>query len=242
MRLQSRCPVCMHQERPPDEYVHAELDDNGWFHISCAQGHSANIILQVPKYELLFDLGVMAFLDGYTREAVTSFATSIERFYEFSIKALLVRNLPDWNAFSKTWSQVSNQSERQLGAYCFLYLRQFGRVPSILPQEQIAFRNKAVHKGYIPTAAESKSFGQSALQYLQQLRSELDKELTVEVNTVVFRVNEEMRAAAEKKGGKCMTAYHYVSTVLNYEQMDKGKIRSFEEALDFRKNNRWLMR
>jgi hypothetical protein len=51
------------------------LTDAGWFRIACPQGHVSNIILQVPKYELLFDLGTMALLDGYTRESVTSMAT-----------------------------------------------------------------------------------------------------------------------------------------------------------------------
>lgn len=46
------------------------------------------IILQESKFELLFEMAVIAFIDGYYREVVASLAASIERLYEFYIFAV----------------------------------------------------------------------------------------------------------------------------------------------------------
>lgn len=54
----------------------------------CSHGHKTTTIVQNPKYEILFDIGANAIVDGYYREAVSSFTSSLERFYEYSIKIL----------------------------------------------------------------------------------------------------------------------------------------------------------
>jgi hypothetical protein len=39
---------------------------------------------------VLFDIGANAVVDGYYREAITSFSASLERFYEYFLGALLL--------------------------------------------------------------------------------------------------------------------------------------------------------
>jgi hypothetical protein len=64
---------------------------SGKLTVRCKQGHITVVTLPIPAFELLFDLGCSALLDGYSREAVTSFAVSLERFEEFTCRLLLAR-------------------------------------------------------------------------------------------------------------------------------------------------------
>ncbi|RKR31632.1 hypothetical protein [Paraburkholderia sp. BL17N1] len=43
--------------------------------------------LRQQKYEALFQIGAYATEDGYYREPVSSFTASLERFYEFFVRA-----------------------------------------------------------------------------------------------------------------------------------------------------------
>src|SRR5918996_2240991 len=68
-----------------------ELRDDLTFNLECPLGHKSVVIFNAPKFELLFDMGVSALLDGYGREAVSSFAAAQERFHEFGIKVLVAK-------------------------------------------------------------------------------------------------------------------------------------------------------
>lgn len=59
----------------------------------CQKGHKNFVILQEERFETLFQIGANAIIDGYYREAVNSFTTSLERFYEFSIKVFCNGNI-----------------------------------------------------------------------------------------------------------------------------------------------------
>ena len=59
----------------------------------------------------------------------------------------------------RTWSQVANQSERQLGAFLYLHLFTTGTAYE-LDKKGIELRNKVVHRGYLPTLQEATQFGE----------------------------------------------------------------------------------
>jgi len=164
MKLRMLCGECTRADRNTNfHYVNLEITDDGIYKFRCNFGHSTIAFLQQPKFEILFELGAMALLDGYQREAISSFASSLERFYEFFIEVILSSKGISPEEYLKTWKLVSNQSERQLGAFYFLYLNEFKELPPSLNQNQVNFRNKVIHKGYIPTYEESFSYASSVL-------------------------------------------------------------------------------
>lgn len=57
--------------------------DNGRYVYTCNQGHTRTSVLQQDRFQLLFQIGIHAIVDGYPREAVADFASSLERFFEF---------------------------------------------------------------------------------------------------------------------------------------------------------------
>ncbi len=151
MKLLISCQKCLTEEKINDlNFVEVEMCDDGIYKMTCDNGHESTTFLQEQKFEILFDLGAMAFMDGYYREAVSSFAASLERFYEFCVEAILSSKNIDYEQYLKTWKMVAAQSERQTGAYYFLYLNEFGEAPAAAEQKQVEFRNNVIHKGYIP--------------------------------------------------------------------------------------------
>ena len=152
--------VCQKENvRPSFEYMMVEFRDDGRYESTCSNGHSQTTFLQEQKFEVLFDIGANAILDGYYREAVSSFTSSLERFYEFVIKLACAHEEMSHDIYTKCWKSVSNQSERQLGAYIFLWGVYIKNPPLLLKNKDISFRNSVIHKGKIPTKEEAESYG-----------------------------------------------------------------------------------
>ena len=113
--------------------------------------------------------------DGYFREAIGSFAASMERFMELFIRlANEVRgNSPE--AFEQTWSLMARQSERQLGAYIFAHWTEFNCPPELVSNSATNLRNRVIHQGYIPTREESIKYGNSVLKCIVSTLTEISE-------------------------------------------------------------------
>lgn len=160
------CLACEQQKSQPQYWVKAgEIRDDLSFEYVCNHGHVSRVILETQKFEILFDMGAAALLDGYCREAVSSFAAAQERFHEFCIKVFLAKQGIPENEFNATWKLVSNQSERQVGAYYFLYLLHFNAAPAT-SQKAVEFRNRVIHKGYIPSSEDASEYGEFVYDYI----------------------------------------------------------------------------
>lgn len=138
--------------------IFIELNDKGIYSWKCEKNHTNWFFQQEPLFQILFDLGALALSDGYTREAVSSFATSLERFYEFVIKLILLSNDNiNEELIVNYWKPLEKKSERQLGAYITLFVYKFYKMPSLPHLEE--FRNNVIHKGHIPTEKKALEYG-----------------------------------------------------------------------------------
>jgi hypothetical protein len=165
-------------------YLH-EMDaadvHSGKLTLRCEQGHTTVVKLPLPAFELLFDFGCSALLDGYSREAVMNFASSFERFEEFTCRFLLARRNVSFEGVDSWWKEVAKQSERQLGSFVALWISDFFEPPPLLPRKLVEFRNDCVHKGWIPPESEAKAYGEAVLRTevsgIVRLRNCFDSEL-----------------------------------------------------------------
>src|SRR5215204_7577291 len=147
MKFPFRCQAC--NALNPVEY----RDDNH-YRFNCDRCEQTNVAtIRKERFEILFDFGSLAFLDGYYREAVANFAASLERFFEFWIRTIRNKRSVGDDSFEKTWKLMSKQSERQLGAFAVLYLFETGKFPDFLDSNRLMsrFRNDVIHTGKIPT-------------------------------------------------------------------------------------------
>src|SRR5213594_2628418 len=141
MKLLMLCIECpMLADNPQEVFNYVELRDDAYYDFECGRGHRRSIVLTEPKFAVLFESGAMALLDGYTREAVSSFAASLERFHEYWIRAVLLAGGTPPETLDACWNLVAAQSERQYGAFCLLYQREYGRLPIVLSNNRVEFR------------------------------------------------------------------------------------------------------
>lgn len=187
MRILIPCMQCLQElGRPSDKFSQVEFRDDGKYELTCSREHRVTTVLQQQKFEVLFDIGAHAILDGYYREAVSSFAASLERFYEFAIRVFLASSSGSDELFKSAWKPMSSQSERQLGGFVLLWASTFKTLPTLLNTARVSFRNDVIHKGKIPTREEAVAFGNAVLGAVRPNMLTLREKLYESVQQVVF--------------------------------------------------------
>lgn len=181
MQVYLSCPDCVDEQarheassEPPDftntqkrlTAYPVQLTNEISYEVKCVFGHSSAVLINMTNHEILFEFGVHSILDGYYREAVTSFAASLERFYEFVSRSIALAYLCPDKEEMQCWKKIATQSERQLGAYIYLYVIHFKEQPKLLSDSNIKLRNSSVHKGKIPTHDEAVAFGEEVLSII----------------------------------------------------------------------------
>ncbi len=230
MRLAMCCHQCAFggEVSPGALYpVFIEVRDDGRYEFTCQKGHASVVVLQQQKFEVLFQIGAYAILDGYYREAVASFTSSMERFYEFFIKAKLLQDERPENVIDAGWKLVSSQSERQLGAFIFLYLQTFGHEPTLLSTSKVSFRNDVIHKGKIPSRAEALAYGQAVLEVVRPIIDEMKNKFPEGLQTATFA--HLMKTIPKPEAGQVSTMS--VPTIVSLTVPPNGQHRSLEEEL-----------
>ncbi|WP_337970044.1 hypothetical protein [Virgibacillus salexigens] len=188
------CKHCSKEGKGPT-YKELEIEHSGIYEFKCINGHENISILQLHSFQLLYDLGIKALLDSYTREAVTSFAVSLERFREYCIDCFLY-DLPEENK-NATWKYVSSQSERQLGAFYFLYLSKVNAVPTKINNKWDKFRNDVIHKGQIPKSEEVLEYAEYVFDYINETLEVLYNKYA-DQNVFYLFLNKRFREVKEK--------------------------------------------
>lgn len=177
MKLPIICAQCMNEDIENAMIVgKVEFNDDSRYEIQCEKGHTSIIVLQQHRFEVLFDIGAYAINDGYYREAISSFSSALERFYEYYIKVICYSKKISSSIISETWDSISSQSERQLGAFILIHLLETESKPLLLSNSLIKFRNAVIHKGKIPNKKEAIKYGQAILDLIRPIRKNLIKD------------------------------------------------------------------
>jgi hypothetical protein len=244
MKLPVHCQKCTEGVTDPIEFqkhiIFLHVTDSTVYKIECSKGHSDLLLLKHFSYEILFEIAVQAIEDGYFREAISSFSSSLERFYEFFIKFSAVQDGElSLLEVDEAWKVISSSSERQLGSYVFCYLMYFGNSPKILKDKWRSLRNKVVHKGYIPTEQEALNFGkevyQKILEVLLGLYDDHDGEFIKYCNEFQFNVLKNIKLENE---GSTISQVDF-PFILNWNRLhfeDLNALRTLEERIAKRPN------
>ncbi|MGJ8545553.1 MAG: hypothetical protein ACSHWZ_08935 [Sulfitobacter sp.] len=185
MKVLLTCMDCIQENGIADfRPLVVTVNDARFFNMTCPNGHQSLTVIQQPKHEVLFELGMNALVDGYPREAVTSFASCLENFYEFCINQLSLYKGVDRASLDAGWKYMAKQSERQLGAFVMLWLNYFGSKPNLLSEDCRKFRNRIVHKGYIPGLDETLIFGDNIVACVASNLRDMQHHLGDDLETV----------------------------------------------------------
>lgn len=132
------------------------------YHSRCPSGHSTILCLENPDYDILYELACNALVDGYPREAATTFASSLESFYKFAVGAIL-RNA---GRSAEIFEGPLSRSEPQIGAYMATWSLTYNTKAKVLSGARVNFRNNVVHNGHIPSHDEAVKFGRDVLEII----------------------------------------------------------------------------
>jgi transcription termination factor NusB len=195
MRTIATCPVCIEAQaksgaKPAFKPLSGELDDCGYIHVNCDQGHYGIAIYDARRYEVLIESAAKAYVDGYTNEVVAVMSAALERTYEFYIRVSCRAKGISSDAFESAWKGISSQSERQFGAFQFLYLIDHGESFK-LDKTITETRNSIVHKGRIAREGEALSFAENVFKHVRVIENSIkskfsqyaDEESTHELET-----------------------------------------------------------
>ena len=231
MRLPFSCMECTFGEDKlpvPPYPTYVELKDDGRYEFTCPQGHKTVTILQQQKFELLFEIGAYALIDGYYRESVASFTASLERFYEFFVRVVFLRERLQNGDFEEAWKMMSSQSERQLGAYIASYLIVFKSPPTPLSNSNVKFRNSVIHKGVIPSKKEAIQFGQAIMNIINPVLSRLIDKYPEEIHQAIFSHLVNSRKRDEQQPTTTMS----VPTIISLARGKEEKLKPLEDYLE----------
>lgn len=252
MRLRMTCMECFREDgKPSEEAASVELRDDGLYAVTCSRGHTSVTAIQEQKFEILFDLGAMALLDGYPREAVSSMAASLERFIEHYTLVAALKHGITYEAFLEAWKPISRQSERQLGAFLFLYLLENKKPlnPLILDSKPdlegrskgsiltwSEFRNDVIHKGYIPSTEEVIAYGDLVYQFIYRLIGELKATCSEFLQKATFY---HLKRASDAAGGRPVATMSIPTLIsLVRADMPPGSLR--EALVGLERYRRWV--
>lgn len=211
-----------------EEHYLAEINDENLYEFICPRNHKSFRQLSEEKFVLLFDLGALALLDGYAKEAVSTFASAYERFVEYCIKVICISKSAEDAFFLKTWKTMIKQSERQVGAFYILQLLEFGETKFIIPDKWINFRNKVIHQGYIPKSEEAIDYGEYILSLIDLILIELkNKNPESLTKASLLRISEN----GNKIGKNVSISTSSMPTIINNREIWKDK----SGKIDFRK-------
>lgn len=240
MRLPLNCMQCVleKREKAHDELYPTEFRDDGRYEIRCSYGHSTITLLSQQKFELLFDIGAYAIVDGYYREAISSFSSSLERFYEYAIRIFLERLTKSDELFQSGWSTIKNQSERQLGAFIFLWMQQFKEVPVLLTNSKIEFRNSVIHKGKIPSRDEALNYGNSVLDVIRPKLNKIKEIFPEEISNLSrYHQMESQLAKDEGKQKSFMGILTLLSLTFTDTIYQTGRLEQYVTMLEERRRS-----
>jgi hypothetical protein len=231
MRVPLACPTCMRADISAARIAtYQEYNDTGLYDFVCSQGHTVSAIIQQQKFEILFEIGAYAILDGYYREAISSFVASLERTYEFFTKAAALANGSKPRLLDKTWKLVSKQSERQLGAFIISYLANFAEQPPLLNNDDVNFRNQVIHQGLIPTQVKTIEFGDRVLTIIRDVLFKTQNSFQKGIDEIVVGNMIANQTLAIKAGRQTVTVSN--PTIVSLSISDPShRSRSLAEAL-----------
>jgi len=233
MRLFFHCLECAAgAPKPSLNFAFLDIRNDGLYEFTCPKGHKIVNALQEQKFEILFEIGAHAVLDGYYREAVSSFSASLERFYEFYVKVICLSRGIDDSQIQNAWNGISRQSERQLGAFIYVFLVETGQTPQILSNREREFRNKVIHKGRIPEMNEAIEYGQKVLDLILQVLNDLKQSHEEEVHKMVSQHVERIVAKAPK-GTQISTLSHITIVSISAEATGAKKLQDELDRLTF---------
>lgn len=161
-------------------YPVVQIDKWPYFEIECPNGHKHRYTMSCELFEVLFQQATYCLQDGYYREAIGTYHAALERLFEYCIE-IISYHAGITEGYQQIWKQVKKQSERQLGAFYFIWYTTLGELPEFLNENKVRLRNEVVHNGKLATEQEAHEYGAYVFEYIRKAISKLKSLLGNEI-------------------------------------------------------------
>ena len=128
------------------------------------------------------------------------------------------------------WKQVSSQSERQLGAFIFLWAATFRTIPKLLPPKEVELRNEVIHKGRIPAKDRAIKYGEAVLEVLRTHIVAIQTQFPNEVRRAILSHLSGSQTTSDKGKAVATLGMKTIVTLMVFEPSHHS--RSLNEHLD----------
>ncbi|MFB2938751.1 hypothetical protein ACE1B6_26160 [Aerosakkonemataceae cyanobacterium BLCC-F154] len=191
------CINCLEADNTSLIWAVGEVESNLLAICRCPNGHVQISGLQHDLFDVLFTSGIDAYRKGFYSESVMSFAASLERAYELFIKLNLFKTDIPLEIIDKFWKEIEGQSERQYGAFCSAYLMTVGEIWNA-DQNQVGFRNKVIHKGYIANSKKAKEYAEYIIGCLNKIMKAIKENFAEQKSPLYFHIKNLAKREVEK--------------------------------------------
>lgn len=232
MNFNCSCNLCFLENNTRLKQYNVEINADLFGVLKCDFGHSTLINISHHLFDVLFQSGIQSYIKNCLSESVMSFAASLERTYEFYIKISLNNKGLTFKEIDNFWKEISRQSERQYGSFCGLYFLD-NKERWMSNTNQVNFRNKIIHNGYIATSDEVIAFGQYCLEKIEKILSITHKSFSKETAQLYFHNNSKLENQKSKLIRELNINHSstlFISGGLNW-QSEKGIPKTFEECI-----------
>lgn len=199
MKIPVGCMQCLTQNMEITSLpIIDNINEQDYYEIKCEHGHTNYYYFQNEKFDILFTLGIQALCDGYNREAFLNFVASLERFYEFGICLMSKINGVTAESRATLNNQLKSNSERELGAYCSLFLATKGEPADILSSNKRNLRNEVVHQGVTPSRDKTINFGKTVYSLIKKDYSFFNEQFSQKIIELGFDHQRKIREKSKK--------------------------------------------
>lgn len=180
MRYYYRCYQC-HREGLGNVLSTGDITNDLFILLECPNKHKMVFGISNNLFEILYNYSVDSFIRGYYTQSVSTFASSLERTYEFFVKASLIEEGISMEKIDQYWKEIKKQSERQYGSFCSQFLKISGS-DWHSDTKLSNFRNEVIHNGYIASKEETYDYANyttnQQTRILQILKEKIPKSTT----------------------------------------------------------------
>lgn len=199
MKIPVGCMQCLTKNMEMTSYpIIDNINEQDYYEVKCEHGHTNYYYFQNEKFDILFTLAIQALCDGYNREAYLNFVASLERFYEFGVRLMTKINGTTPEDYATLNKQLNSNSERELGAYCSLFLATKKEPAKILTNSQRNYRNRVVHQGVSPSRVKTVELGESVYNLIRNDFLFFNENYPNVVNELCFDRQRQLREKTKK--------------------------------------------
>lgn len=156
--LKNICALCHENLTEP-------INETGFYEFRCSNGHLNQKIFLPHPFELHFNNACYSILSSNYRDAIVSFASSLDCFYKLFVEIYFYQEEKERSVIRDLFKSIY-LSERRFGAFMATHVIAFGDLPKKLNSSSVSLRNDVVHNGKFPNLKEAEKFGQECLEII----------------------------------------------------------------------------